>query len=575
MAYESIKVDIIPGAENAEVLHFSQYDNKRPFFIELFNGADEFIPEAGMTITLECRKRDGNIVIISDPVLNDNVAEFSTTEQLTACYGDNVAEIKIVDENDLVIGSANFIINVEKSPTCGGLVSESEIDNLTQQIEDIAQEVIGDDYYNKTQTDALLVQKADIEDLPDMSRYYNKYEINNLLSNYVETSYLTTNYYTRSDSRLIFVSKDELQIAMQLEGQASGSIATFETAAPAQRLAALKCNFLCSGGNGTPSTPIPLVPFTEINVTNCGINLFALNDSPYQSAVNTGVSVNSESTDSLSITSSAVAYACRQLYYKLPAGTYTISVGETTKTGTDNPVISIYDYPNGSLIVNAISANNSAIFTLSDETVLDVRLFATGNTAEVNTVTFNNVQIEVGSTATAYNSYNANTITIDLDGTRYGGYVDANNGKLVVTHGCYTITGNETWLRQGANIDKYYTQEYILSDVAKLPTNNDNAVTIVTSIGTFNTPYNVLENYPDTMNLAADGRLTINASLYAGSGTLAGTQVMYELAAPILIDIYTEYLDTHQGVNNVFHDGNGTTEVSYKDTIQHYIDSRV
>lgn len=142
MAYESIKVDIIPGAENAEVLHFSQYDNKRPFFIELFNGGAEFIPEEGMTLTLECRKRDGNIVILSDPVITDNVAEFSTTEQLSACYGDNEAEIKIVNSDDLVIGSANFIINVEKSPTCGGLTSESEIDNLDQQIEAAANEIV-------------------------------------------------------------------------------------------------------------------------------------------------------------------------------------------------------------------------------------------------------------------------------------------------------------------------------------------------------------------------------------------------------------------------------------------------
>lgn len=142
MAYESIKVDIIPGAENAEVLHFSQYDNKRPFFIELFNGGAEFIPEEGMTLTLECRKRDGNIVILSDPVLTDNVAEFSTTEQLTACYGDNTAEIKIVNSDDLVIGSGNFIINVEKSPTCGGLASDSEINNLNRQIEAAAAEIV-------------------------------------------------------------------------------------------------------------------------------------------------------------------------------------------------------------------------------------------------------------------------------------------------------------------------------------------------------------------------------------------------------------------------------------------------
>lgn len=142
MAYESIKVDIIPGAENAEVLHFSQYDNKRPFFIELLNGGAEFIPEEGMTLTLECRKRDGNIVILSDPVLTENVAEFSTTEQLTACYGDNEAEIRIVDSDGLDIGSGNFIINVEKSPTCGGIASESEIDNLDQQIEAAANEIV-------------------------------------------------------------------------------------------------------------------------------------------------------------------------------------------------------------------------------------------------------------------------------------------------------------------------------------------------------------------------------------------------------------------------------------------------
>ena len=225
MAYESIKVDIIPGAENAEVLHFSQFDNKRPFFIELFNGGVEFIPESGMSLSLECRKRDGNIVIISDYTLTDNVAEFSTNEQLTACYGDNMAEIKIVDDNDLVIGSANFIINVEKSPTCGGLVSESEIDNITEQIAEIVPEVIGNDYYNKAETDALLhnkvdasvlnanyytkwvtdsmlANKADSSELPDMDNYYDKTYIDDRFSIYRSWAstqlYLESHYYNKS-----------------------------------------------------------------------------------------------------------------------------------------------------------------------------------------------------------------------------------------------------------------------------------------------------------------------------------------------------------------------------------------
>ena len=267
MAYESIKVDIIPGAENAEVLHFSQYDNKRPFFIELFNGEDEFIPESGMTITLECRKRDGNIVTISDPVMNDNVAEFSTTEQLTACYGDNMAEIKIVDDNDLVIGSANFIINVEKSPTCGGLVSESEIDNLTQQIEDIAQEVIGEDYYNKIETDALLANKANVSDLATLA---SKAELTQAISDediavkdwvsshFATPGYVAQRYYNKNQV-------DELLFNMLPVGSASGNPCNFDTEIVAE-LQALTANIVCGGGGGTPSTPIPLVGHSELNL---------------------------------------------------------------------------------------------------------------------------------------------------------------------------------------------------------------------------------------------------------------------------------------------------------------------
>ena len=267
MAYESIKVDIIPGAENAEVLHFSQYDNKRPFFIELFNGGAEFIPEEGMTLTLECRKRDGNIVILSDPVLTDNVAEFSTTEQLTACYGDNVAEIKIVDSDDLVIGSANFIINVEKSPTCGGITSQSEIDNLTQQIAAIVPEVLGDDYYNKTETDALLANKANMSDLADLA---SKEELENAISEedtslknwaftqFATPGYIANRYYNKNQV-------DELLFNMLPIDTASGNPCNFDTEI-AGVLQDLTAEIIASGGNGTPSNPIPIVGHSELNL---------------------------------------------------------------------------------------------------------------------------------------------------------------------------------------------------------------------------------------------------------------------------------------------------------------------
>lgn len=48
--------------------------------------------------------------------------------------------------------------------------------------------------------------------------------------------------------------------------------------------------------------------------------------------------------------------------------------------------------------------------------------------------TFTNIQIELGSTATAYEPYNGDTYTIALPATIYGGYLDVVTGQLVATH---------------------------------------------------------------------------------------------------------------------------------------------
>lgn len=456
MAYESIKVDIIPGAENAEVLHFSQYDNKRTFFIELFNGGAEFIPEAGMTLSLECRKRDGNIVIISNYTLTDNVAEFSTTEQLTACYGDNMAEIKIVDNNDLVIGSANFIINVEKSPTCGGLVSESEIDNLTQQIEDIAQEVIGDDYYNKTQTDALLADKADKSELPDMtdyytktqtdnllyhkadqselSNYYKKTEVDNLLNAKVDKTTLQSDYYDADYIQTYFARRTFVENYVDATATASGNPCTFDTAKYHTIIPALTASIVCGGGGGTPSVPIPLVPHSEINLD-----------------------VNGD--------------------------TFTVAFGQTVYGG-------VYD-KSGRLTITHVGI---------DLGTLDYSLIPNGNGAYF------------------YGGLGANPLSV------------ANANCL-----CSIYESTTAW--------------YIMN------TSIDNAVGV------------------------EDTYLTIRNSAYndasAFKTAMSGIMLAYELATPIVIDVPSISVSAENGTNNIVSDGGGDVNVSYKDTIQHYIDSRI
>ena len=62
----------------------------------------------------------------------------------------------------------------------------------------------------------------------------------------------------------------------------------------------------------------------------------------------------------------------------------------------------------------------------------------------------------------------------------------------------------------------------------------------------------------------------INALIPAG-----GCQIAYELATPIEIDVSELSVDTIVGVNNIVSDGGGDVSVQYRDSIQHYIDSKI
>ena len=182
MSWQRIELNMIPDTKVLPVVHASQFDSNRSISFQMFTGEDEWTIPEGLTIELHCRKVDDNIVTLAPLSVDGSVITFITTEQLTACSGQNKCELSFIDADDLVIGSLNFILDVEPDPLKGGLTSASSIYDLTQQIEDITQEVIGDDYYNKTETDALLADKADVSDLPDMSQYYTKTATDTLLN---------------------------------------------------------------------------------------------------------------------------------------------------------------------------------------------------------------------------------------------------------------------------------------------------------------------------------------------------------------------------------------------------------
>ena len=175
MANESINLNLIPTGE-MPVIHVSQFDNGRAFNINLLKGSDEYTLPEGYTATLNCRKADRNIVTLATTTVSQNTLTFTTTTQLCACAGKNLCEVVIKDAEDYQVGTLNFILEVEKDPLQGGIESTSEIHDLEDQIEEITTEIVGENYYNKTETDTLLDAKANAADV------YTKTQVDTALS---------------------------------------------------------------------------------------------------------------------------------------------------------------------------------------------------------------------------------------------------------------------------------------------------------------------------------------------------------------------------------------------------------
>ena len=142
MAFEVLNLSIIPKGD-LPVFHAKQYETGRPIIFDLVDeNEDAYTPAAGDVIKLNCRKVDDNVIILSPDSVSGNRVTFTTTEQLTACSGDNICELRITDSEDKDIATINFILHVQKMPTAGGIDSDSVIDDITTQITNIISELL-------------------------------------------------------------------------------------------------------------------------------------------------------------------------------------------------------------------------------------------------------------------------------------------------------------------------------------------------------------------------------------------------------------------------------------------------
>jgi len=136
-----------------------------------------------------------------------------------------------------------------------------------------------------------------------------------------------------------------------------------------------------------------------------GKNKIALNLSPVREQILSNTTITEQTEQKLAFTSASATYACVRLFYHLKAGTYTMSLSASS-SDSFTPVASVYLYASPyTLLANNVSQSESKSFTLSEDSDIDIRFFATTSTAEERTVSFYNVQLESGSPATSYAPY--------------------------------------------------------------------------------------------------------------------------------------------------------------------------
>ena len=137
---EVINLNFIPSGANP-VAHASQFDEGRTTRFNLFDGSAVYTLDGTEIITVSVRKPDGHIVTESVTNTSSTYVEVVTTEQMTACAGDNLAQIKVEKGGD-TIGFLNYILQVQKDPEDGGDPSASFIHDLNEQIA----EAVADQY---------------------------------------------------------------------------------------------------------------------------------------------------------------------------------------------------------------------------------------------------------------------------------------------------------------------------------------------------------------------------------------------------------------------------------------------
>jgi len=334
-------------------------------------------------------------------------------------------------------------------------------------------------------------------------------------------------------------------------------VASFETTL-AMPLNTSEHSFSCSQAEGTPTpdSPIPITGVSEIKVFRTGKNLLDKNSYGF---VNNG-----------NIIWGGAVGGYADGSFILPSGTYTLS----------SPVSCAGLYiSDNERSIKIVYNKTSITFTLDKTTPIRMMLYINGVTRD--DILNYNYQLELGSTATPYEPYSGESVTVSLGGTYYGGKLDISSGvlKLDVGHMIFDgtqeiglanwrpLTNSVGWLYKPnitPNIKNYEIKATNLPN-CKLKSNKLSTVVYAGSEGLYGN---------DTPCISLVGTVYWGIGMRVNDPSLTSAtainnwlsqnpiEVVYELETPIEISLTSHQIETLVGENNVYCN-TGDTALTY------------
>ena len=345
----------------------------------------------------------------------------------------------------------------------------------------------------------------------------------------------------------------------------SGAIASFSTDV-ADRLYSCKAAINAwQGGSGTPSpTNVrPIYGFSAINVQDSGKNLLDLRKQ-------TDGTLNGEA---LSVSGSGNYFAAH-VVFPLKANKKYIFTARVTRCDNSariafRDLFGVTNFANSSLITT--TGDLSVTYTPTEDMIVRLAFFSTfGSQAPTAVTIYDNCQVEIANSATAYEAYNGMTGSASLGQTIYGGTADLVNGNGIKTWG-YVDLGSLDYTDAGSG--KMFSNKNI-KDLVKLPsTANELFTWQINTIGltaqsynsiTTSTPYGIALSINGTLLLTLDTSATYTASTFKAA--LNGVYLVYELATPETFTFTGANVYSKSGLNNAFADC-GNIDLKYLETI--------